>query len=48
MRDGIASDSILLVVQGEDDLCGVLEVLVQGVGRGGLFPNEEHSFQQGL
>ena len=48
VRDGLTLDGILLVVQGEDDLCGVLEVLGWGVGREEMPPNEEQKFQEGL
>ena len=46
MRDGLASDGILLV-QGEDNLCGMLNVLDQGVGGDEVVPDEEHKFQEG-
>ena len=36
-----------MVVQGEDDLCGVLEVLDRGIDREDMAPNEEHKFQEG-
>ena len=38
---------ILLVVQSEENLCGVLEVLNQGVGWEELVPDEEHELQEG-
>ena len=47
MRDGITSNGILLVVQGEDDLCGMLEMLNQGVGGEAMVPDEEHQVQEG-
>ena len=42
MRDGLTSVGILLVVQVEDDLCGMLKVLGRGVAKEEVVPNEEH------
>ena len=36
-----------MVVQGEDDLCGVLEVLYWDVDGEEMVPDEEHEFQEG-
>ena len=36
-----------MVVQGEDNLSGVLELLNQGVGWEELFPEEEKKFSRG-
>ena len=47
VRYGLTSDGILLVVQGEDDLCGMLEMLNQGVGGEAMVPDEEHQVQEG-
>ena len=47
VTDGLTSDGILMVVQGEDDLCGVLEVLYWDVDREEMVPDEEHEFQEG-
>ena len=42
VRDGLTSDGVLLVVQGEDDLCDVLEPLDWGVrGKEGVTGKEE-------
>ena len=48
VRDGLTLDGILLVVQGEDDLRGLLEIINQGVGWEGLVPDKEQKFQEGL
>ena len=47
VRDHLTSDGILLVVQGEDDLCGMLKVLGWGVGGDEMAPDEEHKIQEG-
>ena len=47
MRDTLASNGVLLVVQDEDDLCGVLEMIDQGIDREEMVPNEEHEVQEG-
>ena len=47
MRDGITLDSVLLVVQGEDDLGDVLKLLNQGVCEEEIVPDEEHKLQEG-
>ena len=47
MRDGLTSDGVLLVVQGEDDLGDVLELLDQGFCREGIVPDKEHELQEG-
>ena len=47
MRDGLNLDGILMVVQGEDDLFGVLEVLDRGVGGEEMVPNKEQKPQDG-
>ena len=46
-RDGINSDVILLVFQGEDNMSGILEALNWGVGWEELVPDEEHESQEG-
>ena len=48
VRDGLPSDGVLLVVQGEGDLGGVLESLDQGIERDDISSGEEHEFQQGI
>ena len=48
VRDGLTSDGIVPVVQGENDLCSLLTVPNQGVGWEELVPDEEHEFQEGL
>ena len=40
MIDGLTSDSILLVVQGEYDLCGMLKVIDWGTGGDEMVPDE--------
>ena len=46
VRDGLTLDGILLVVQGEGDLGGMLKLLVWGVwGEEGV-ADEEHEFQE--
>ena len=45
VRYGLTSDGILLVVQGEDDLCGMLKVPGQGVDKEEVVPNEEHELE---
>ena len=40
-------DCIILVVQGKDDLGGVLEIFNWGVGWEESIPNEEDEFQEG-
>ena len=40
-------DGILLVVQGEENLCDMLKVLDWGVSREEMSPDEEHEFQEG-
>ena len=47
MRYGLTSDGIFLVVQGEDDLCGMLKVLDWGVRGDEMIPDEEHKIQEG-
>ena len=47
MRDSLTSYGILLVVQGEDDLGGMLKVIDRGVSRDDMVPNKEHKFQEG-
>ena len=47
VRDHLTLDGILLVVQGEDDLCGMLKVLGWGVGGDEMAPDEEHKIQEG-
>ena len=42
VRDSIISYGIILVVQGEENLRGVLEVIKQGVGWEEMVPDEEH------
>ena len=46
MIDGLTSDGILLVFQGEYDLCGILKVLDQGAGGDEMVPDKEHKFQE--
>ena len=46
MRDGLISDGIILVIQGEDDTGDVLELLNQGVCGEETVPDEEHKFQE--
>ena len=47
MRDGFISDYVLLVVEGKDNMSGVLEVLNQGVLWEDSIPNEEYEVQKG-
>ena len=47
MRDGLTSDGVLLVVQGEDDLGDVLELIDQGLCREDIVSDEEHKLQEG-
>ena len=47
VRDGLTSDGILLVVQGEDDLSDVLEPPDWGIGKEEDVPGEEHKFHEG-
>ena len=47
MRYGLTLHGILMVVHSEENLCGVLEVLNQGVGWEELVPDEEHELQEG-
>ena len=47
MRDVLASDGILMVVQGKDNLCGMMKVLDWGVGRDDIVPDKEHELQEG-
>ena len=47
MIAGLTLDAMFLVVQGGDNLRGVLEVLNWGVGWEELLPDEEHKFQEG-
>ena len=47
MRDGLTSDGVLLVVQGEDDLGDMLKLLDHGVCGEEIVPNEEHKLQEG-
>ena len=47
MRDSYPSDSVLLVVQGEENLDGELELIDGGIGRDEIISGEEHEFQQG-
>ena len=46
VRDGLPSDGVFLVVQGEDDLGGVLESLDGVIGRDEIISGEEHEFQK--
>ena len=41
MRDGLTLDVILLVVQGEDYLCGMLKVIDRSVDGDEMVPDEE-------
>ena len=47
MRNYITLDGILLVVQGEDDLCDMSKILDRGICREEIVPDEEHEFQEG-
>ena len=47
MRDVLTSDVILLVVQGEDNMCDMLEILDWGVGGEEIVRDKEHQFQEG-
>ena len=47
MRDGLLSDAVLLVVQGEVYQGGVLESLNGGTKRDDIISGEEHKFQKG-
>ena len=47
MKYGLIWDGILLGVQGEDDLRGILEVLDRVVCGEEIVPDEEHEFQEG-
>ena len=38
---------IILVVQGEGNLCGMLKVLNRSVGGDEMVPDEDHRFQKG-
>ena len=48
MRDGLTFDGILLAVQGEDDLYGMLKFLYRGVCGEEIAPDEEQKFQEGM
>ena len=46
MRDSLTSDDVLLVVQGENDLCDVLEPINQGVrGEEGVTGKEDELYE---
>ena len=45
MRDGLTSDGVLLVVQGEEDLGDVLKLLDQGVYGDEMVLDKEHELQ---
>ena len=47
VREILPSDGVLLVVQGEDDMGGMLGTLDGGIGRDEIVSSEEHEFQQG-
>ena len=47
VRDGLTSDSILLVVQGEDDLSNVFEPPDWGIGGEEGVPDEEDEVHEG-
>ena len=47
MRYSLTSDDILLVVQGEYNLCGVLKVIDWGVCGEEIVPEEEQKLQEG-
>ena len=47
MRDGLNSDVVFLVVQGEDNLSRLVEVLNWGIHREETVPDKEHEFQEG-
>ena len=42
MRDRLVPDGVLLVVQGEDNRGGILEMINGGVGGEELVPDEEN------
>ena len=42
--DGITADSIILIVKGDDNLCGIAETLGGGVPVKEKVPDEEHKF----
>ena len=46
MRDSLTLDVVLLVVQGEEDLCDKLELLDFGVGEGGS-PSKKTNYMSG-
>ena len=46
MRDVLTTDGIILVVQGEDDLCDMLEPIDRGVGGGEGVTNEEYKYRE--
>ena len=48
MQDRFPSDCVLLVVQGKDDLGGVLEIFDWGISWEESIPNEEDKIQEGM
>ena len=47
VRDGLTLYDTFLVVQGKDDLCGMLKVLDSGIIGDDMVPNEEQESQEG-
>ena len=47
VRDSIIQDGILLVVQGADNMSGLLDVINGGVFQQDLVPHKKRKFQEG-
>ena len=46
MGDGLTADGILLIVEGDDNLCGIAKKLGGGIPREDKVPNEEHKVHE--
>ena len=47
MRDGLTADEILLIVEGDENLCGIAEMLVRDVPGEEKVPDKEHKVHGG-